>query len=191
MQINGTVVSVEFDQTIPKVNGGSYQGTRLMYRDDGGQLKEQNFTNQTLKYNAQIKSILSNLSAGEKFVMTKEKESEFWNVKAIQKANEVVVGGPQMTAGGATKPTASPKSTYETPEERARRQVLIVRQSSISSAVEFVNGLSKTAEHTPEKVVEVARIFESFVMGTDEVGMATARSLATKALVEMEDDIPM
>lgn len=188
MQINGTVVSVEFDQTIPKVNGGSYQGTRLMYRDDGGQLKEQNFTNQTLKYNAQIKSTLSNLSAGEKFVMIKEKEGEFWNVKSIQKANEVVVGGPQISA--QAKPTTSPKSTYETPEERARRQVLIVRQSSISSAVEFVNGLSKTAEHTPEKVVEVARIFESFVMGTDEAGMETARSLATKALVEMEDNIP-
>lgn len=190
MEINGTVVSVEFDQTIPKVNGGSYQGTRLMYRDEGGQLKEQNFTTQTLKYNAQIKAALSNLSAGEKFVMVKEKEKDFWNVKSIQKANEVVVGGPQMATGGATKPTTSPKSTYETPEERARRQVLIVRQSSISSAVEFVNGLTKTAEHTPEKVVEVARIFESFVMGTDEQGMETARDLATRAIKDLEDDIP-
>lgn len=73
-------------------------------------------------------------------------------------------------AGGATAKASpapgnsSPKSTYETAEERANRQVLIVRQSSLSNAIEFL-GLNQKKVPSVQEVVEVASFFEGYVFG--------------------------
>lgn len=177
MNIIGIVISVDHNVTIAKHGGGSYVGTRLTYRDDGGSLREQNFTQQTLKFNKGIGAALTNLKAGEKFTMVKEKEGEFWNVK------QMIVGGGVPDAPPATqgaKPAMSPKSTYETPEERAARQVMIVRQSSISSAINML-GISKKSISTDE-VIAVAKEFEAYVMGKEEVGHPS--------FDDMEDDMP-
>lgn len=73
-----------------------------------------------------------------------------------------------QAAGAKTAPTstgnASPKSTYETAEERANRQVLIVRQSSLSNAIEFL-GLNTKKVPSVQEVVEVATFFENYVFG--------------------------
>lgn len=77
------------------------------------------------------------------------------------------VGGAVGGAIGKAAPTqgnASPKSTYETAEERANRQVLIVRQSSLSNAVEFL-GLNTKKVPSVQEVVEVATFFENYVFG--------------------------
>ena len=44
-------------------------------------------------------------------------------------------GAPTKAAAGVTGSALARTSTYETPEERAKRQVFIIRQSSISSAI--------------------------------------------------------
>lgn len=61
--------------------------------------------------------------------------------------------------------TAAVKSTYETPEERAKKQIYIVRQSSISSAIDLLTTGAKTAPDV-KQVLEVAGQFEDFVFGT-------------------------
>lgn len=68
---------------------------------------------------------------------------------------------PTASPSGAT---AAPRSNYETPEERAKKQVYIVRQSSISNAVDL---LSVGQKSTPDvdKVLEVAKRFEDYVFG--------------------------
>jgi hypothetical protein len=73
------------------------------------------------------------------------------------------IGGAVAKASPTTG-NASPKSTYETAEERANRQVLIVRQSSLSNAVEFL-GLNTKKIPSVQEVVEVATFFENYVFG--------------------------
>lgn len=165
MNVNGTVVGVEFNVQVAKNGGGSYPGARFSYRDDAGALKEQGFHEKSLKFNPALKNQLEQLEVGKPFTMVKEKEGEFWNVKGIYAGGEAPVN--TASAGTNKAPTASPnpapKSTYATAEERAQTQVYIIKQSSLSSAVNFANTLKlKSAK----EVIAVAKEFEAYVMGT-------------------------
>jgi hypothetical protein len=75
---------------------------------------------------------------------------------------------PARSAPSASAPAA--KSTFETPEERAKRQVYIVRQSSITAALTFLNStIVGTAKElvTTDDVVAVAKEFENYVFGIE------------------------
>lgn len=166
MQVNGVVISAELDVQVAKKDGGSYPGARLAYRDDTGTMREQNFHNNTFKFNAPLKAQIGNLKAGDKIVITKEKEGEFWNVKAINLQGQVQPQADKDTpATGKTTPYASPKSTYETSEERAKKQVYIVRQSSITAALKFAE-LFKVKVSSVADLVPYAKAFEDYVFGT-------------------------
>lgn len=81
---------------------------------------------------------------GSQFTVTSEKGppnaqgQSYWNWVKV----ESIAPGSAPAAVG--KAVAAPKSTYETPEERARRQVLIVKQSSLGAAVELLSVGAKT-----------------------------------------------
>jgi hypothetical protein len=70
---------------------------------------------------------------------------------------------------GGTK--AVTKSTYETAEERAARQVLIVRQSSLSAAVGTLSPGAKSALDS-EQVLALAQKYTDWVFqsGVEELG---------------------
>lgn len=169
MNVSGIVMSVEFDVQIAKNGGGSYPGARFSYRDSNGALKEQGFHNNALKFNPALKNQLSQLEVGKPFTMVKEKEGEFWNVKGIYGVNAVPSQAP--SAGTTKAPMTAnptPKSNYETPEERAQRQVYIIRQSSISSAVAMLVGAAdKKTPVNSDNVLAVAKRFEAYVFGTE------------------------
>lgn len=76
-----------------------------------------------------------------------------------------------------------PKSNYETSEERAARQVMIVRQSSLSNAVAHLNHVKKAYEVA--EVIQVARQFEAYVLDTAIVSPTTSKSIS-----DMQDDVP-
>lgn len=83
-------------------------------------------------------------------------------------------GAPQQSAAGqspAGNATPARTSTYETPEERAKKQVYIIRQSSIGSAV---TALACGAKSPPKvgEVLEYAKQLEAYVFGTGSVGAA-------------------
>lgn len=65
------------------------------------------------------------------------------------------------TASGAPPATRVTGSNYETPVERARRQVLIVRQSSLSNAIDYLKGT--TDDGAPRRVQDVLDIAQEFV----------------------------
>lgn len=161
MNVQGQVVSVEQNVSIQKQNGGSYQGTRFSYRDMSGKLGEQNFHNNSLKFNPKLNVALSNMKPGDSFTMVKEKEGEYWNVK------DIIVGDAPVATSGTTKPAAqpAPKSNYETAEERAKRQVYIIRQSSLSTAVAALSVGAKKVE--PAEVIKLAKQFEAYVFDTE------------------------
>ena len=167
MEIQGVVVSVESNVSIEKRAGGSYQGTRFTFRDNGGKLTEQNFTSQALKYNQSLGSALNNLNAGDTFTMTKEKQGEFWNVTSI------VRGGSSGSSGSSPIPVAagqrgiapSTGSTYASAEERAATQLSIVRQSNINAAISTLSVGAKTLK--PADVLALAKVYEGYVFGKE------------------------
>lgn len=67
------------------------------------------------------------------------------------------------------------KPTYETPAERAERQILIVRQSMVKAAIDFVNGQQQ--EVGVSEVLKIAQQFEAYVLSLGSVA-------------DMENDIP-
>lgn len=92
------------------------------------------------------------------------------------------VTSPSAAAGSTGSGTATrvTGSNYETKEERAARQVLIVKQSSLSNAVETLSVGAKAAPKR-EEVIELAQFYADWVYSkeNDETGFDT-----------MKDDIP-
>jgi len=164
MKLEVQVVSIEHGVSIQKKDGGSYQGSRLTYRYDG-KIQEQAFHTNTLKYNPSLAEQLKGIAAGDNVVIDKEKEGDFWKVKSVTKNGSSAPTNETPASNGTTaKSTAAPRSTYETPEERAARQVMIVRQSSLSTAVNLLaaNGGKK---NSVKEVIKAAQEFEAYVMG--------------------------
>jgi hypothetical protein len=130
---------------------------------------------------------LKGANAGEEFDVTKGEKSAAGFVPWTRcvpsdggDASSDNAAQPSVSnSGTAASPRSStPRSTYETPEERAKKQVYIVRQSSISNAVEWLKG---DGEVSTKELLELAKQFENYVMDNDPV----------KALIDMEDDIPL
>lgn len=71
----------------------------------------------------------------------------------------------------AAKSTKVLGSNYETPEERAKRQLMIVRQSSISNAIEYLHNVHREGEpsYNVNDVLNVAQEFVDFVYGTNDL----------------------
>lgn len=59
-------------------------------------------------------------------------------------------------------------STYETADERKAKQLLIVRQSSISNAIEYLKQ-SEDVQWNVQNVLDIAQEFVDYVYGTQEV----------------------
>lgn len=85
----------------------------------------------------------------------------------------------------ATAYTATPKSTYETPEERAIKQIYIVRQSNITAAIA---ALSVGAKSPPkiEDIIDTAKKFENHVFGSTKEDVPVEKSF--DVLDTMDDD---
>lgn len=183
MQLNGTVVQINMNAQIKKQDGGFYEGWQLIYNTPTGEVKTIAKPSQSLKYNGPLKSALSGLVPGDEFTMEMDKnKAGFWDVKDCTKG---VANAPgQQPNPNAQKVAATPsKSTYETSEERAAKQVYIVRQSSIANAINFLN-VSGAKKHTTEEALAIAKKFEDFVFGKDVAD-------APQGFDDFENDMPM
>lgn len=98
-----------------------------------------------------------------------------------QGVNRAASSVTPATSGGTVA-----KGTWETPEERAKKQIYIVRQSSISSAIELLSVATKTQPKI-EEVIEAAKAFEDFVFGTDAAKVAKQD---TGMPEDMNEDVP-
>jgi hypothetical protein len=82
------------------------------------------------------------------------------------KTIDVSAGAPSSGASpAATGSTRVSGSNYETREERAARQVLIVKQSSLSNAVAALTPGAKSALD-PKVVIDLAQVFTDWVLDT-------------------------
>ena len=122
-------------------------------------------------------------------VVKNDKGYNDW-VKALKgtAASTASVGKPASTGsstGGSV--TTATKGGWETPEERAKKQVYIIRQSSLSTAVQALTATGKVAPKA-EEVIELAKQFEAYVFSNDESISSVAKD---SGLVEdITEDIP-
>lgn len=107
------------------------------------------------------------------------------NAKGYDEWAKITLGSaPVVPAASAAKAVGGKVmgSNYETSEERAKRQLMIVRQSSISNAIDFI----KLDAHPVQAadmgtVLGIAQQMVDFVYGTDET---------LEALDRIPNDIP-
>ncbi len=161
-----TLIDVGQPQSV-KTQRGSYQVLEVSYRNDQGQIQGKKIVSFS---NPQVFKDIQTFQKDDRLDITATKDdSGYWQWQSIRKEGE---------AGSSTAPVASNSSAktrvtgsnYETSEERAKRQVYIVRQSSISSAVQLLTSSKKDA--SVDDVLAMAKTFEAYVFDTgsqDEV----------------------
>ncbi len=150
MQIE--VVSVDV------VNKGKYREANVTYKDSNGKVDaKKKIMSFTFK---DVFKAISEAKQGDKFNVTLAK-----NDKGYWDWTEVGQDGKNTGEAPSKKFEAVSKNTYETAEERARKQVYIVRQSSITAALGLAdrNGFDTLTE---EDIIKSARRFETYVFDT-------------------------
>lgn len=155
MQTKIEIIKVE------NTNTGKYGKAVLTYKGTDGQIK----SHSVMSFNTHVYKVMSQAQAGEVYdiEMRKDEKTGYWAMYSAVKSGE---GMSQNTAVPANKQAT--KSTYETPEERAMRQVYIVRQSSISNALEFAK-LGKMKDVSVEGILSVAKEFEAYVFEKGDI----------------------
>lgn len=177
MQI--TVLSVSKTQKVSKA-GKPYTQLEVAYKSDDGQIKGKNlmpFGSAKAAFDA-----MQAANSGEVWDITPEKEGEFWVWTNVKKSDGSAPAAATPTS--VTQTQAAGKvvgSNYETKEERAQRQVLIVRQSSLGHAVEY-----RGSKASVEDIISTAKTFEDYVFGN-----VAATSPAHQALLDMDNDVPV
>lgn len=133
--------------------------------------------------------VLAESKTGENYQITavKNETSGFWDwTKASKDTNPS--GSSQLVAEPIRQPAGKVTgSNYETSEERAKKQVYIVRQSSITAALTFHGGKAKSTD----EVIDTAKKFETFVFNTGEVEKPVAiLKEDTGSWADMANDTP-
>ena len=142
--------------------------------------------------NPDVFQALKDAKPGDEFEVTKGEKSAAgfvpWTrcipVESGSEDGHEEVGRTGISASNQQIPSKNfPRSTYETPEERARKQLYIVRQSSIGYALAFHEPFL-ASEETPitiQLILSTAKEFEKFVFGKDPI----------QELMDLDDDIPL
>lgn len=155
-------------------NGKPYQKLEVNYKDLGfGKVASKTL----LPFGAQKAAFdgLVGASTGSVFNITVVKNDKGYNDwTAVSEAPPGALGvgtlevpsGNYSVSSQKTSPTAV-KSTYETPEERAKKQIYIIKQSSLTNAINTLSVGSKSAP-AADAVLALASTYSSWVL-SDEV----------------------
>lgn len=196
------------EPSFTKTPKGGYNQIEVAFKKDG---KVEGKKLIDFKY-PEVYKFFKGLKGGENVNVTsiKGEDDKFWNWSAATIESGETVDAPAEQESGASEPAVDARaatkssgatsgrgkvtgSNYETSAERARRQVYIVRQSSISAAIDLLKvnttpcqtagGMSGSMTYLPitkEAVKELAKFFEAYVFEQQAAGK----------LVDLEDDIP-
>lgn len=176
--MNITILSVDI-KTVPTAKG-SYQTADVAYKNNSFQGKVEGKKVMSFGATKDSFSTLALAQPGESYEVTIVKNDKGYNDWVSMAKAEAGASSPAVSApAGGKAPAATPRSTYETPEERAQRQVLIVRQSSLSAAVNLLLAGAKTPPLV-ENVLAIAKQFEDYVFGKQALG----------PISEMENNFP-
>ena len=153
MQI--TIIDVS-QNTLASKTGKTFEQLEVAYKNDQGQTQSKKLVSFS---NPEVFKVAKTWEKGAVVDIRaiKNEKTGYWDWIGFGQGDV-----PVATTTGSTAPTRVTGSTYETKEERAARQILIVRQSSISSAVELLGpGKSVT------DIIATAKQFEEYVFGQE------------------------
>lgn len=168
---NIEVIDVSDGEEPKKVGKGKNKILTITYKSDEGKIEAKKLYDWATK--TEVWEAVKGAVKGSFLNVEKEKNDKgFWDWMAVHRQDAM----PPASVGSTARPVPT-KPTYETPEERATKQVMIVRQSSISSAIAYwAQNPSKAHLSDPSQVIAVAKLFESHVMGN--------------SIYDLENDIP-
>ena len=116
-------------------------------------------------------------------VSTEKDQNGYWQWTAVGTADTTTDNrGDDSSAAAPTQAKAATRvsgSNYETKDERAARQVMIVRQSSLSNAVATLAIEGSTA--SANDVISLAKLYEGYVLG---------QQAEPSSIDDLESDIP-
>lgn len=190
MQIQVLSVTTETKPTAK----GSYQQSEVAYKNLSFQGKVE--AKKLMSFGAQAEAFkaMATAQTGQVYEIDVVKNDKGYNdwIKVMKSDGGAIDTTAQQTTSGVRTAgaTPAPKSTYETPAERAKKQIYIVRQSSISNAIDL---LSVGAKSQPkiEAVIEAAKQFEEFVFGNGSTDSVVTKDVSRAGSIEeIEDDIP-
>lgn len=162
-QVNIDVIDVDYADVPKKSGKGSYGQLTVTFKNDEGKVESKKI----FDFNTPEETFqkLKLAKKGDTFAIMRQKNDKgYWDW--IDLATQTA---PRPVTNVTNTPT---RPSYETPEERAQRQVYIIRQSSISSAAELLVGQNADAD----EVIAMAKQFEAYVLGNP--------------MADLEDDIP-
>lgn len=176
------VIDVGTPNTHTAKNGRSYQSVEITYKGDNGQTaskKLMSFSNPEVYKQAAtwVKGDAVNIN-------TQKDDAGYWQWIGILSPGESAPVATQTnvatpsTGGGATRVTGS---NYPTSDERTQTQGYIIKQSSLSNAVNTLSSGGRTAN--ANEVIALAKVYEGYVLGK-EVSVPTSFD-------DMDDDIPL
>lgn len=155
---------------VEKVNNGKggYEvaNVNYLYKGDAKTTKIMSFSNPQVFKDVQK-------YAGKTVSVETTQNGKYTNWAKIE-----VVASEDSPTSAATSGYAAPgsktpaRSTYETPEERAQRQLMIVRQSSISNSISFIKEFSSPAALEGvdmDVVLGIAQQFVDFVYKKEDL----------------------
>jgi len=174
MQI--TIIDVSAPVATKTAKGG-YQSIEVTYKNESGQAQGKKLMSFS---NPSVFKAVQELEKGSVVeVETFKDDNGYWQWKAIKAAGSAPAETTGKPAGRVTG------SNYETPDERAKRQVYIVRQSSIGHAVSILTVGAKSGPKVDE-VLSLAKQLEDYVFGVD-----TKAVEAKHGFEDFSDDIPL
>jgi len=148
---------------------GKYRVATVDHKTSDGKVdskKLMSFANKDFPSTAETFKTLSQAQQGDQFEIESKKDTNgFWQWVSASSVGK--------NTGGATSAVGSRvgqavRSTYETPDERAARQIYIVRQSSIANAVAYFEAKGDS-KFDPDAVIETAKRFEAYVFAKDVI----------------------
>lgn len=130
----------------------------IKYKDLGN---GKEFDRKIYSFNSDAYKVLKGASVGDIYsVDLKKDDNGYWQWENVEK-DDVVADAPKKSTTEAKVGTV--RSTYETPEERAKRQLYITRQWAVNAAIEFLKMGEVTQSASLEGVLDVAKKLEAHV----------------------------
>jgi hypothetical protein len=173
-----TIINVSKPEAVKK-----YFTMEVNYKDENGKVAGKKLMSFTFPQVFNTAKTLQNGDVVE--VKAVKNDAGYWDWTEMRK----VGAGEAAPAASKTQAfTQNANDRYETKEERNQRQIMIIRQSSLSNAI---NTLSVGAKIPPktDDIIDLAKQFENYVCGK------TNESILEKLKVDnpvdlIEDEIP-
>lgn len=169
------IVDIGTPNTKTTKNGRTYQEIEVTYKGETGQVNNKKLVSFS---NPAVFNHIKALAKGDQVdVVTTKDTAGYWQWTGIGNG-ETKVAETKTTASSGTRVTGS---NYETKEERAQRQVYIIRQSSIANAISLLGQSSDV-----NNVLQVAKQFEDYIFATN-----AQEEVKEPTLDDLMDDVPL